>query len=247
MAWQNVDTVPIRVAAQVAPARADAIRSALLRRAVPLARLAEGRIEPLGTAGLICDGRRTGLLTAAHVFETASAGDLAIPLPREGAIASLRWTSVRVIVHAVSDLALVWIDEPALARRLRASWERSPLPECSAHGGDPATTYVLAGYPAANARRIDGSVYVKPVVLFTAALDTARFAYARTAERIDGLTIHTPELDGVSGATVWGVNDEGDDGVSCVLRPAAVQVAFLHARHLRAEPISSVIDLLLPG
>jgi hypothetical protein len=154
---------------------------------------------------------------------------------------------VRVVVHAVSDLALVWIDEPVLARRLRASWERSPLPERSANGREPATTYVVAGYPAANARRIDGSVYVKPVVLFTAALDAARFAYARTAERVDGLTIHTPELDGVSGATVWGVNDEGDDGVSCVLRPAAVQVAFLHARHLRAEPIARVIDLLLLG
>jgi len=246
MSWQGVDTVPIRVAASVAPARANAIHTALLRRAVPLARLAEGRFEPLATAALICDGRRTGLLTAGHVFETASAGDLAIPLPREGAIASMRSARVRVVMHAVSDLALVWIDEPALARRLCANWQRCPLPERSAQCHDTAT-YVVAGYPSANARRVDGWVYAKPVVLFTAALDAARFAYARTAERIDGLTIHTPELDGVSGATVWGVDDEGDDGVSCVLRPAAVQVAFLHARHLRAEPISSAIDLLLPG
>jgi hypothetical protein len=246
MSWQCVDTIPIRVAANVTPARADAIRTALLRRAVPLARMAEGRLEPLATAALISDGRRTGLLTAGHVFETASTGDLAIPLPSEGAIASMRSARVRVVVHAVSDLALIWIDDPSLVRRLRGSWEPCPLPLRPLLEPD-ATTYVVAGYPTANARRVEGWVYAKPMVLFTTALDHARFAYARTAERVDGLTIHTPELDGVSGATVWGVNDEGEDGVSCVLRPAAVQVAFLHARHLRAEPISKVIDLLLPG
>lgn len=246
MSWQCVDTIPIRVAANVAPARADAIRTAVLRRAVPLARIAEGRIEPLATAALICDGGRTGLLTAGHVFDTASAGDLAIPLPREGAIAPLRSARVRVVMHVLSDLALVWIDDLAVARRLRGNWERCPLPERPARARDVAT-FVIAGYPSANSRRIEGWVYAKPVVLFTAALDAARFAYARTAERIDGLMIHTPELDGVSGATVWGVDDEGDDGVSCVLRPAAVQVAFLHARHLRTEPISSAIDLLLPA
>lgn len=246
MSWQCVDTIPIRVAAKVAPARADAIRAALLRRAVPLARFAEGRIQPLATAALVCDGGRTGLLTAGHVFETASAGDLAIPLPREGSIATMRAARVRVVVHAVSDLALVWIGEPALARRLRANWERCPLPDPALHAHD-ASVFVVAGYPSANTRRVDGLVYAKPVVLFTAALDAARFAYARTAERVDGLTIHTPELDGVSGATVWEIDDEGDDGISCVLRPAAVQVAFLHTRHLRAEPISGLIDLLLPG
>jgi hypothetical protein len=244
MSWQCVDTIPIRVAATVAPARAEAIREALLRRAVPLARISEGRIEPLATAALVYDGRRTGLLTAGHVFETASAGDLAIPLPREATVALVRSARVRVVMHAVSDLALVWIEDSALARRLRDNWERCPLPE-RLQQSQRAATFVVAGYPSANARRIEGWVYAKPVVLFTAALDAARFAYARTADRIDGLTIHTPELDGVSGATVWSVGDEGDDGVSCVLRPAAVQVAFLHARHLRAEPISNAVDLLL--
>jgi hypothetical protein len=244
MAWQSVDTIPIRVNANIAPARADAIRAALLKRAVPLSRVADGRLEPLATAGLVAEGRRIGLLTAAHIFECVSAGDLAIPLPRDRDVALLRSARVRIVMHTVSDLAVVWIADEALARRLAANWEPSPLQQWSADA-PAAATYVVAGYPSANVRRIDGWIYAKPVVLFTAPIDSARFAYARTAERTDGLMIHTPELDGVSGATVWGVTDEGDDGVSCVLRPAAVQVAFLHGRHLRAERMADAIELLL--
>jgi len=242
MSWQCVDTIPIRVNASVAPARADAIRAALLRRAVPLSRIVDGRLEPLATAGLVVDGRRTGLLTAAHIFERISAGDIAIPLPRDRAVALLRAARVRVVMHAVSDLAVLWIDD-ALARRLAANWEACPLPHWQADEAAVAT-YVVAGYPSANVRRIDGWIYAKPVVLFTAPIEGACFAYARTAERTDGEMIHTPELDGVSGATVWGVTEEGDDGVSCLLRPAAVQVAFQHGRHLRAEPMADAIELL---
>lgn len=243
MSWQCVDTIPIRVNASVAPARADAIRAALLRRAVPLSRIVDGRLEPLATAGLVADGRRTGLLTAAHIFERVSAGDLAIPLPRDRDIALLRAARVRVVMHAVSDLAVLWIDD-ALARRLAANWEACLLPQWQADEAAVAT-YVVAGYPASNVRRVDGWIYAKPVVLFTAPIDGACFAYARTAERTDGLLIHTPELDGVSGATVWGVTEESEDGVSCLLRPAAVQVAFQHGRHLRAEPMADAVELLM--
>jgi len=189
MSWQCVDTIPIRVNASVAPARADAIRAALLRRAVPLSRIVDGRLEPLATAGLVADGRRTGLLTAAHIFERVSAGDLAIPLPRDRAVALLSAASVRVVMHAVSDLAVLWIDD-ALARRLAANWEACPLPQWQADEAAVAT-YVVAGYPSANVRRIDGWIYAKPVVLFTAQIDGACFAYARIAERTDGLLIHT--------------------------------------------------------
>ena len=63
-------------------------------------------------------------------------------------------------------------------------------------------------------------------------------------QRIDGLEIHTPALDGVSGATVWAVDHAAGDDVACVLRPAAIQVAFQHGRHLRGEPIRAATELL---
>ena len=86
--------------------------------------------------------------------------------------------------------------------------------------------------------------YTKPLVLFTESVDAERYLYARTAERTDDVTVWTPELDGVSGAMLWRISDEEDDDVACVLQPAAIQVAFTHNAHLRAESIACVLELL---
>ncbi len=229
--------------ARVPRARADAICDALLKRAVPLSRLDQGRLEPLATAAVVRDGARVGLVTAAHIFERAHWGDLAVPLPRDGCVARLHSARVRLVMHPDNDVAILWIGDRSLAQRLSASWEASSTAGSTVTSSAPAT-YVLVGYPACNARRVDGCVYTKPLVLFTESLDAGRYLYARTAERIDGVTIWTPELDGVSGAMLWRISDEDDDDVACVLRPAAIQVAFTHNAHLRAESIACVLDLL---
>ncbi|MGH6624821.1 MAG: hypothetical protein ACREBN_12645, partial [Burkholderiaceae bacterium] len=80
-------------------------------------------------------------------------------------------------------------------------------------------------------------LFSKPVVVFTSLLATDRYAYARTAERVDGLGIHTPELEGVSGALVWSI-DELEPDPSCVLRAVAMQIAFRHGQYVRAEPVA---------
>jgi hypothetical protein len=240
MTWKAVETIPIRVGASISLERAEAVRAALLARALPLARWVQGRAEPLATGSLVAEGPALALLTAAHIFEHVTAGDIAVPLPREERWARLSSARLRVIVHPERDLALITIDDATLARRLRASW----MPVSAAHLGldavdeRSAQIYAVVGYPVSQVRRIDGAVHMKPVVLFTSALDTERLAYARTAERVDGLHIHTPSLDGVSGALVWAVH-EGEPAVDCLLRAAAVQVAFEHGRYLRTEPLQS--------
>lgn len=244
MPWQAVETVPFRVGADVEPARAAAIRDALLRRAVPLSRLVDGRLEPLATASLVIDGADCALLTAAHVFEQASVGDLVIPLPREGRLLTMRSLRTRVVAHPELDVAMLWFAERTPGARLRANWMACPLRHWCGPAVRPATLYAIAGYPTSNMRRADGRVHVRPVVLFTAALDGVRYAYARTAQRVDGLEIRTPELDGVSGATVWAVEPGESGSIDCVLRPAAIQVAFHHGRHVRGEPIAGASDLL---
>jgi len=243
MNWQAVETTPIRIGARVPIARADAIRDALLRRAVPLSRVDQGRMQPLATAALLRDGHRVGLLTAAHIFERAHCGDLAVPLPRDGRIARLHSARGRLVMHPDNDVAILWIGDRPLAQRLCANWEASST-ECLTFAIATPATYVLVGYPACNARRVDGCVYTKPLVLFTESVDAGRYLYARTAERIDGVTIWTPELDGVSGAMLWRISDEDDDDVACVLHPVGIQVAFAHSAHLRAESIQCAAELL---
>lgn len=240
MTWQSVDSVPITVGAHVSAARATAVRAALLARTIPLAQRLHGRAEPLATATLV-SGRLLALLTAAHVFERAAAGDLLVPLPREGTWASLQRARVRVLVHPQRDLALVVILDELLGRRLRASWRAVPLADLDEADGAAAEVYAVVGWPASQARRHEGTVYMKPLVLFTRPLDDARLAYARTAPRVDGLEVHTPELDGVSGAMVWSVRE---DAAECRLRAAAVQVAFAHGAYVRTEPLSAAPALL---
>jgi hypothetical protein len=243
MHWQAVETTAIRIGATVPPARADAIRDALLKRAVPLSRLHQGRLEPLATAGLVRERGRVGLVTAAHIFERAHWGDLAIPLPRDGRVARLHSARIRLVIHPDNDVAILWIGNRSLAQRLCANWEASSIEGLTAADTTP-TGYVLVGYPACNAIRVDGCVFIKPLVLFTEPIDAQRYVYARTAERTDGITIWTPEMDGVSGAMLWGISEEEDDDVACVLRPAAIQVSFTHSAHLRTESITCVLELL---
>jgi hypothetical protein len=244
MGWQTVDTIPFRVDTDVSPARAAAIRDALLRRAVPLGRMVDGRLEPLATASLIEDGPWTALLTAAHILERANIGDLVVPLPNDHRVLLLRSARVRVIVHPQSDLAMIGFIDPAIARRLAENWVAFPLRQWCSGVRPNARAYAIAGYPVANTRRAEGCVVVKPVVVLSCVVGADCYAYGRTATRVDGQEIHTPELDGVSGATVWAVDDEAPDGVSCVLRPAAVQVAFQHSRHFRGEPIGGAHAML---
>ena len=240
MSWQAVETIPIRVDASISAERAEAVRDALLTRALPLARLVDGRAEPLATGTLVAEGESLALLTAAHIFEHVAVGDLAVPLPREGAWACLRSARPRVLVHPERDLALITFGDAQLARRLRASWmavEKLHL-HFEAMADRTTRLYAVAGYPVSQARRVDGSVYMKPLVLFTRAIDAEHLAYARTAERVDGQQIHTPELDGVSGALVWAVHEDAPDA-DCLLRAASVQVAFAHGRYLRIEPLQA--------
>jgi hypothetical protein len=241
MAWQAVQTIPIRVGASISAERAEAVRAALLTRALPLARLVHGRAEPLATATLVAEGENLALLTAAHIFEHVAAGDLAVPLPRDGDWVWLRSSRLRILVHPERDLALIAVSDAGIARRLRANW--MPVAASQLHVSCPASRmprlYAVAGYPVSQVRRIEGSVYMKPVVLFTQAIDSHCLAYARTAERVDGEHIHTPELDGVSGALVWAVHEDEPE-IDCLLRAASVQVAFAHGRYLRTEPLQAV-------
>jgi len=242
MPWRAVETIPIRIGSPVSPARAEAISHALLQRAVPLSLFKDGRAEPLATAALVRDGDRVGLLTAAHIFEHAREGDIAVALPRDGRSVRLRSVRIQIASHQVNDVAIVWVANP-LAHRLCENWTVSSIP-AESWPTVTSSNYVLAGYPACNARRVDGCVYAKPLVLFTGSIDAQRYAYARTAERIDGVTIWSPELDGVSGAMLWHITDNTEDDIGCILRPAALQVAFSHSTHLRGEPITCVADLL---
>ncbi len=237
MSWQRVETIALDIDTGVSRARADAIAEALSKRAVPLLVRRDGRAEPLASGALYTAGRQLVLVTCRHVFDDGvTLGDLGVPLAHGGPVLWLRDARVRLLSHPLRDLAAIAIASTRAMRESMRHWHAQPLEELISD--NDANIFVLAGYPYAQMRRVDAVMHARPVVVFARAFAAPpgelRLVYARTARRVDGLLVHAPALDGVSGATMWAVH-ENEHG--CVLQPAAIQCAFKHDAYLRGEPM----------
>lgn len=235
-------TEPLDFATGVAPERARRIAAALAQHVLPLLVLRDGRLEPLASGALYWWRGHLALLTCRHLFDSGVAlGDLALPLAdgRHLPLAALR---PRLLEHPQHDIAIIALAAGAARARLLRRWAALPLAADESAPPCASDLFVLAGYPYAQMRRHDGALHARPVVFFSRAADApARLHYARLAQRIDGLAVHTPALDGVSGATLWAVRDEGK---ACALQPAGVQCAFKHDAYARGEPFAAARDLL---
>ena len=243
MPWQPVDTDPLDIDTGVPAGHARAIAAALVRRAVPLLVNRFGRPEPLASAALFWLDGRVVLMTCRHIFDDGVAiGDLGVPRVANPGVLWLRGAASRVIAHPERDLALIELIPGRTREELLRHWPAVPLAQDEWSRDEHPRFYVLAGWPYAQMRRIDSTVYARPLVLFAPPAPSAgptesslRICYARVARRSDGVHVHAPELDGVSGATLWAVLWGSD--LVCTLKPAAVQCAFKHGAYARAEPL----------
>lgn len=258
MAWQPVATDPLDIDTGVAPARARAIAAALLRHALPLLARRQGRAEPLASAALFRVGGRVVLVTCRHIFDDGLAlGDLAVPRAHGPGLLPLARIAARVICHPQRDLALIDLAPGRTRDELLRHWPAVPLSEEALQCTQRPALYVLAGWPYAQMRRIDDTVFARPIVFFAAPAHapevlladagaselpalapSLRVRYARVARRSDGVDVLAPALDGVSGATLWAVIEEGGAAGDCLLQPTAVQCAFKHDAYARAEPLA---------
>jgi hypothetical protein len=246
MNWARIDTEPLDVDSDVGTRRARQIGAALQRVAVPILRLRNGRAEPLATGALYVFGTSLLLLTCRHLFDDgASAGDLGLPIGDSGRILWLRTARPRVLVDPSADLAAIRIGCRHCAGLLRRHWRAAPFDSLGSEAR--AQTYVLAGFPYAQMRRVGAVLHARPVVVFARgeiADGQLKVSYRRIARRADGLEIHAPPLDGVSGATLWAVIEDGSGTYECVLQPAAVQTSFKHDAFVRGESVGGFFRLL---
>ncbi|HEX4596756.1 MAG TPA: hypothetical protein VH278_03140 [Burkholderiaceae bacterium] len=246
MDWARIDTEPLDVDSEVSGRRARQIGAALQRVAVPILHLRNGRAEPLASGALYVFGTSVLLLTCRHLFDDGvTAGDLGLPVGDSGRILWLRSARPRVLVDPSADLAAIKIGCRHCAGLLRRHWRAAPFDSLGSEAR--AQTYVLAGFPYAQMRRVGTVLHARPVVLFARgemADGQLKLSYRRIARRADGLEVHAPALDGVSGATLWAVIEDGVGPVDCLLQPAAVQSSFKHDAFVRAEPVGGFFRLL---
>ena len=231
---------------------------------VPIAIHDHTRAGILGTGTLLQCGERHLLLTAAHLLDGAApCGNWLIPERATGQMLCLEGAQVQVIAGV--DIAL--LDLARTATRSRLLRGRQPVPARLALRARPAmrrsrpyaATYCLAGYPAEWSRFERGYLAAKRLTI-TTRLTTRqqrqhtggqrtgepgpaqqRFIYGRTAERNDGQVIHTPAMEGMSGAAIWEIAPgHGAD----TLHLAGVQSAFLHSGYLRGDAAHACVRLL---
>lgn len=123
-------------------------------------------------------------------------------------------------------------------------------------------TYCLAGYPAAWSRFERGYLAAKRLTITTQTarrrddgadsgsgacadehaperLGDLRCIYGRIAERNDGTVIHTPALEGMSGAAIWEIGEIERSNSAAAMHLAGVQSSFLHSRYLRGDAARS--------
>lgn len=248
MVWQTLPTLALDFDSGIAPGRARAITEALHRRIVALLANRSGRAEPLASACLYWSAGHLILLTCRHVFDDgASLDDLALPLGDSGRLIALRALRARFVEHPRRDVAAIDLCPLRARDALQRHW--FPVPLRVSIEASPATSdcLVVAGYPYAQMRRIEGAVYARPLVFFARPIVASAVAlhasYARTALRVDGALVHAPALDGLSGATLWSI-ESGRDDIDCVLLPAGVQCAFKHDEYVRGEPIVAAHEIV---
>jgi len=260
------DALPDALPNALSNASLNLVPSFVRDAAVPIVLFAGQRAAVRGTATLIRAGQHLFLLTAAHLFDDdVRLGDLALPLPRAQGWVTLAGAAVRRADTGYqrevgareggagegSDIAVVALPRATQAALAR-EWCAVSLSAIAAASDGPGASqdaehpqHYVAGYPAALSRQHQEWLVAKRLLLITGLLlappapATRRdllLAYSRIAPRTDGTEIHTPALEGVSGAAVWAVCRQ--NGMRALMI-VGVQSSFRHSAYLRAHRVDA--------
>lgn len=246
--WDDVGSTSIRLGESHAPE--SALHALMDACTIPIVLHDWHRAGILGNATLVSCAGRPWLLTAAHLLDHAPhCGNWLAPAREDGALLSLEGARVRRAPKL--DLALIDLRKVRALPRLLRGRQALPLDEAAvAHGRPRAAVYAVSGFPAAWSQFERGWLAAKRLTVLTRrAREAAKRArhdrvydYAHVALRSDGAWIHTPALEGMSGAGIWALVT-GRDGRHHA-RLAAVQSAFMHGRYLRGHDAQAALGLL---
>lgn len=200
-----------------------AISEFLKHVVVPLIyELPDGRVDQVGTGALFRDGQNVFLTTARHIFENTDKASFAVPEnPLRGDFVrlSFEFFTPKDPPSQDIDIAVLRLTAPEVFQQLEAGWRF--LTRNNAAPASPQGTFLISGYPSSRAvikgQSIGGSfntIYTERISdLPTNAAPPVDsdldmfFHYDTEAEGLDGGSVKTPDLPGVSGSSIWEYND----------------------------------------
>jgi hypothetical protein len=245
------------------PLEKNIVESFVLSVTLPILLDHESGVKLLATGTLFKVGGQHFLVTARHVFDGISKPEnLAYPeAPRRGGTHTFGKSVVVKPDDENIDVAVVLLDETETVDRLTKSWQFLSLKNIAAPAVNaPDGHFFVAGYPASLTKSIDGWLSGSFVTAYTQRMPEAPveatqpvsaeldlfFDYGKKAVSTSGIEIDTPELPGVSGASIW----QPREFVGTIWTPEAalsvvgVQSSYIHSKYIRAKSWWAVAKVL---
>lgn len=228
------------------PTQSRAIEEFLRSCTVPLVREEDDKLALLGTGTFFHLEGQLWLVTAAHVIRHADdLKEIGVPMRLSDRFITLGNCCLYRPNNLDLDVAIILIQDADFGRYASANWR--VLDDSNITRFDPsASRYIVAGYPRETLAHKDMNwpqaftqIYAGPYSggVADAPHSVLRLAYSRSALDWSGAVTATPDLHGVSGASVWvAVNGVGDLwAAEKALKIVAVQVSFKHSEYISAE------------
>ena len=247
---------------QLTAIETDAIERFALSVTVPIF------LEVGDSSGLLATGTlfkvdgRSFLITARHVFDNLpDLTRLAYPEnPIRGGLFTFGSFTVLKPIEEHIDVAAVELKNAEMIAKLEANWQFLSLDNVAAPTmvtGDGA--FFVSGYPASLTKTEAGWTRGKLATAYTQRLPTPPanaeppviaeldlfFDYGHDATSVTGQPVKTPELPGVSGASVWELRSApGVWTPETATRVIGIQTAYVHSKYFRAKNWWAVAKVL---
>lgn len=216
----------------------------------------------LATGTLFKIDGRSFLITARHIFdEVPDLTMLAYPEnPLRGGLYTLGSFTVLKPNEAYIDVAAVELKSPETIENLETNWQFLSLANVAAPSqvaGDGA--FFVSGYPESLTKKDAGWTKGRLVTAYTQRLPSVPaeakepvvpqldlfFEYSREATSVSGEPIQTPELPGVSGASIWELRPvPGVWAPESATRIVGIQSSYVHSKYIRGKSWWAVAKVL---
>lgn len=203
------------------------------------------------------------LVTARHIFDhVPDLATLSYPEnPRRGGLHTFGSLKLFKPIEEHFDVAVLELLEEETIARLKQGWRfltlsNVALPSATAQDG----SFFVSGYPGELTSNVGDWIQGKIVTAYTQRIPETPFDatppvipgldlffdYHRQATSIAGEEIQTPEMEGISGASIWEITAEVDSVWSpeSAVRVVGVQSAFRHSKYMRAKDWRAVTKVL---
>lgn len=243
-----------------------AIEQFILNVTIPIFVETEGRAKLHATGTLFEIAGRQFIITARHIFEDLpDLTKMAFPEnPRKGKLYTLGSFRIAKPKQEHIDIAVMELQSEETIAKLKANWkflrmENVELPSTASFDG----VFFLSGYPTSLTKIATDEVQSMIVTAYTQRISYDQigekynanpeldlfFEYGHTATSITGEEIETPELRGLSGASVW----EYKPNTSTIWAPESntrvvgVQSHYLHSKCFLAKnwwAVGKVLEMI---